>query len=64
MNNSVWTNGSWTIEWENEDELKITGPYNHECILCGGDFESVLSGIAAAYSTGKQRQKKEAADVS
>ena len=42
-----WTNGSWTIKWIDEDYLLIKGPYNQQCKICGGDFESMLSAMCA-----------------
>ena len=42
-----WTNGSWTIQWLNEDEILITGPYDQKGKMCGGDFESILSGLCS-----------------
>ena len=50
---SSWSNGPWLIFWYNKDELFIEGPNNQECIMDGGDFESILSGLCAAYKKGK-----------
>jgi hypothetical protein len=55
---NIWTNGSWTIHWINEDEIEINGPYNQHCIMCGGDFESMLSALCAAWGDGKNFAKK------
>ena len=47
----LWTNDSWTIQWLNKDEILITGPYDQKCKMCGGDFESLLSGLCGARRT-------------
>lgn len=42
--------GSFKIEWEDEDHLKITkywGTYSDEIIITGGDFESLLNVLLA-----------------
>ena len=52
-----WSNGVWTIEQLDDDTVRITGPYNQVCLIHGGDFESVLSGLCAAYHNGKRVEK-------
>ena len=46
---SMWTNGTYTVEWINQDEVKITRVFpNHSiktCLIDGGDFERVLDGL-------------------
>ena len=37
--------GEWKIQWQDVDYIRITGPDNQQCIVTGGDFESILSGI-------------------
>ncbi len=55
---SKWTNGTWSIEWMNEDEIIIKGPYEQKSIVCGGDFEGILSCLCDAFRSGKIRGEK------
>lgn len=55
MNNNCWTNGSWSIFWMSDDEIKIVGPDWQEAYIDGGDFESILSALCAAYAKGKRQ---------
>lgn len=56
-----WTNGSWTLRWLTEDEIEIIGPYTGQrAVLCGGDFEGILSALCAASSNAKQDGWREA----
>lgn len=44
----VWTNGSFTIEWIDEDHVKVTKHWREFCeeaVLCGGDFETILESL-------------------
>lgn len=54
MNNNCWTNDLWSILWINDDEIKIVGPNWQEAYIDGGDFESILSGLCAAYARGRE----------
>lgn len=41
----VWSNGVFTIEWHDEDQVKVTKhwrEFDEVAILSGGDFETVL----------------------
>jgi len=42
----------WTISWLDEDYLEISGPNDQHCIMCAGDFESMLSALCASYNEG------------
>jgi len=53
---SLWTNGEYTIGWRDEDTVEITGPYSQRCLIHGGDFEYVLSSLCAAFEMGKMRK--------
>jgi hypothetical protein len=44
-----WTNGSYTLSWENADQVRISGPSGQTCVIDGGDFEYALSALCAAY---------------
>lgn len=39
----LWSNGSYTIDWVNQDEVKITNPLGASRVIAGGDLETVLS---------------------
>lgn len=54
--NTVWTNDSWRIEWADEDTIRIKGPYNQVALIIGGDFESMLSALCAAYNEGRRHR--------
>lgn len=41
--------GTYTIEPSGKDYIKISGQYKQMCMISGGDFESVLSAMCAAY---------------
>ena len=55
-----WTNGTWVIGWVDFDTIKISNSRlaNEYCLMHGGDFESVLSGLCAAYSRGHSDASK------
>ena len=55
---TTWTNGNYTLRWINVDEVEITGPYHQRAVLCGGDFESVLSALCAASATATRAARK------
>lgn len=41
----VWENGTFTIEWHDEDHVKVTKhwrEFDEVAILNGGDFETIL----------------------
>jgi len=40
-----WTNETWTIDWLDQDMVRIVGPHRQECYIAGGDFESMLSAL-------------------
>lgn len=54
---TVWRNGSYEISWWSEDEVIIIDNLGNECIMLGGDFESVLLALTAAYGCGKHNGK-------
>lgn len=56
---SKWTSDSFTVSWEDFDRVKITGPFEQTALIDGGDFESILSGICAAYNEGRRRGRVE-----
>lgn len=58
INKSNWTNGNWSIYWYDEDKVKIEGPYQQSCYICGGDFENMLSALCAGFSEGKAMWEK------
>ncbi len=43
---------SWEIILFDIDSVLIKGNHNQSCMMHGGDFESVLSGLCAAYQHG------------
>lgn len=53
MTETKWTNGDWTVEQFDIDTILITGPYTQKCVIHGGDFESILAALAAAYERGQ-----------
>lgn len=55
---NTWTNGSYTLSWEDEDHVKITSPFLPPVIMCGGDFEFCLQALCAAYQAGKQKAEE------
>ena len=52
-----WTNDSYEITWLNDDEIVIRDKSNKFCIMDGGDFERVLSGLVTAYQNGLKAAK-------
>ena len=59
---SMWTNTDdgedyegWHIKWDDVDNIIIEGPYHQKCTMCGGDFESFLSGLCNVYEHGKRK---------
>ena len=48
-----WTNEIWTIEsTPDTDYVEIIGPHQY-CKMAGGDFESILSALCAAFDSGR-----------
>lgn len=53
-----WSNGSYVVEWENEDQVKITYLDSLSwsqpmiAVMDGGDFEYALQVILASYRAG------------
>tara|TARA_Y100000310_G_C20241719_1_gene604981 strand:- start:274 stop:456 length:183 start_codon:yes stop_codon:yes gene_type:complete len=58
MENS-WSNGQWIIKWLDIDYVEILGPCDQKCRMPGGDLESILSGVCAAYSEGRRQDKED-----
>lgn len=60
LNIGEWTNGTWVIKWIDSDTIKIFNSKiaNEYCLMHGGDFESVISGLCAAYSRGHSDASK------
>ena len=53
LNNTKWTNGSYTIQWSDIDQIRIDGPYSDDfCLIDGGDFERILYALIMAYNNG------------
>jgi len=55
----LWSNGSFSVDWLNDDEVIITdhtfADSNKEpmvCVMDGGDFEYILSGLIMSYRKG------------
>ena len=48
-----WSNGSATIEWINEDEVKISHVNCGEAVLDGGDVESLLQVLISVRQHGR-----------
>jgi len=57
---NAWTSGDWTVGQYDIDHIIIKGPYNQHCIMCGGDFESLLGALSDAYSCGKAQGREDA----
>ena len=50
---SKFTLDQWKISWANVDYVEIHGPHNQKCLICGGDFESMLSALCGAFNEGR-----------
>jgi hypothetical protein len=50
---SKFTLDQWEISWADVDYVEINGPHNQRCLICGGDFESMLSALCGAFNEGR-----------
>jgi len=51
---SKLTLDQWEISWLDIDTLDIVGPNGQQCLLTGGDFESMLSALCGAFREGQE----------
>ncbi len=56
---SKLTLDEWEISWADVDYVEIQGPHNQMCMICGGDFESMLSALCAAFNEGRVKPSYE-----